>query len=283
MDDVAGEWKLCDAAALKDFSAVAYFFGRSLEGRLHAPVGLIGSYWGGTSVQPWTPREVYEKDTVLARLAGRIRPSWAPVATSVIYNAMVYPLRKYRLAGVIWYQGESNNEEPEDYGRLFTGMIRGWREAFRQQLPFYFVQIAPWSGYQGINGALLREQQAAALVLPQTGMAVTGDLVSDVKELHPSAKRQVGDRLAGLALKEQYGIAGRLRSRGREITGFQIAGADRVFYPAVARMEKNGAFSVSSPKVGRPMAVRYCFTNEGLPGLYDINGLPLLPFRTDKW
>ncbi|MBS1604666.1 MAG: sialate O-acetylesterase [Bacteroidetes bacterium] len=309
MDDVPGEWKVCNADVLKDFSAVSFFFGRYIRTQLHTPVGLIGSYWGGTAIQPWTPQEVYQKDTTLARLACRIRPSWAPVAGSVIYNAMIYPLRKYRLAGVIWYQGESNNEEPEDYGRLFTAMIKGWREASQQELPFYYVQIAPWSGYQGLNGALLREQQATALALPNTGMAVTADLVSDVKELHPSAKRQVGERLAGLALRERYGLTGiqpycpkpvdfaihghemiiriasigKLKNRQKEISGFQIAGADKVFYPAHVRMEKNGSLAVSCPNVDRPVAVRYCFTNEGRPGLYDLNGLPLPPFRTDKW
>ncbi|MBN9381522.1 MAG: sialate O-acetylesterase [Chitinophagaceae bacterium] len=309
LGDVPGEWKLCTAAEVKDFSAVAYFFGRRLQAQLQTPVGLIGSYWGGTSVQPWTPKEVYEKDTALASLARRIQPSWAPVAGSVIYNAMIYPLTRYCLAGVIWYQGESNNGEPEDYGRLFAGMIRGWRAAFQQDLPFYYVQIAPWSGYPGINGALLREQQAGALSLPKTGMAAIGDLIEDVKELHPSAKRQVGERLANLPLKERYGMSGlqpyfpkfsglrlrgmeaivtlsslgRLNNREKDIRGFEVAGADRMFYPAVVRMEKDGSFIVRSPRVQQPAAVRYCFTNDGRPGLYDINGLPVLPFRTDKW
>ncbi|MDR3713522.1 MAG: sialate O-acetylesterase [Puia sp.] len=309
-DDCKGEWKLCDTASIRDFSAVAYFFGRSINGHLQVPVGLIGSYWGGTAVQPWTPRKVYEEDTALAGLAGHIQPGWAPVAGSVIYNAMIHPLTRYRLAGVIWYQGESNNGEPADYGRLFSGMIGGWRVAFQQNLPFYYVQIAPWDGYSGINGALLREQQEAVLGMqPHTAMAAIGDLVTDVRELHPAAKRRVGERLANLALKEHYGIdeiqpyfpkfsnwkmrrgnavitissIGRLVHSGKEITGFQLAGVDSVFYPAIAREESDGTIILKSHKVGIPIAVRYCFTNEGSPGLYDTNGLPLLPFRTDKW
>jgi sialate O-acetylesterase len=223
---------------------------------------------------------------------------------------MIRPFVRYRIAGVIWYQGESNNGEPADYGRLFSAMIGGWRSAFQQPLPFYYVQIAPWNGYAGINGALLREQQESVLKLQQhTGMAAIGDLVSDVRELHPSAKRQVGERLANLALKEQYGIdgiqpyfpkcsgfevhgkevvvtvsaAGRLTHPGKGITGFQVAGADRVFYPATARIQKNGSLLVRSDKVQNPVAVRYCFYNEGRPDLFDTNGLPLLPFRSDEW
>jgi sialate O-acetylesterase len=187
-------------------------------------------------------------------------------------------------------------------------MIKSWREVFDNDFPFYFVQIAPWSGYGGISGAILREQQESALSLPKTGMIGVGDLVDDIKDIHPKMKREAGNRLADLVLKEQYGVnnlqpyhprfsrlainkdkvnvsvtsIGKLTCKEKEIKHFQIAGEDKVFYPATAVLEKNGTITLTAKQVKNPLAVRYCFTNDAMPNLFDVNGLPLLPFRTDK-
>jgi len=271
---------------------------------------LIASYWGGTCVQSWTPKEVFEQDAELKKLAVDTKPvNWAPVEPSVIYNSMLYPLVNYKIAGAIWYQGEANTGEPQNYGKLFEGLITGWRKAFKNDFPFYFVQIAPWNGYWGISAALLREQQEATLKLPKTGMVVVGDLVDDITNIHPKIKKEVGNRLVNLALKEQYGIKdlqpyfphfaaftvqkgkvnikvasiGKLCCKGKVINSFQLAGDDKVFYPATAVIEKNGSVTLASKKVNNPVAVRYCFTNDGMPNLFDVNGLPLVPFRTDTW
>jgi len=308
--DSDGEWKVSSPETTPSMSIAGYFFGKKLNETMHVPVGLIASYWGGTCVQAWTPTEVYQSDAELKKLAVRTKPvNWAPVEPSVIYNAMLYPLVKYKIAGAIWYQGEANTGEPEDYGKLFTGMIQGWRDAFHSDLPFYFVQIAPWNGYGGISAALLREQQEATLKLPKTGMVVVGDLVDDITNIHPKIKKEVGNRLVNIVLKEQYGITGlqpyfprfsgfeikkdkaiihfttlgKLSSKEKTIKSFQLAGSDKVFYPATALVDKSGAVILTSSQVKIPVAVRYCFTNDGMPNLFDVNGLPLIPFRTDKW
>jgi sialate O-acetylesterase len=305
-----GEWKISSPETTPSMSVAGYFFGKTLNERLKVPVGLIASYWGGTSVQAWTPQEVYQKDTELKKAADRLSPvNWSPVEPSVIYNSMLFPLKNYRIAGAIWYQGEANTEHPEDYGKLFEGLITGWRQAFNNDFPFYYVQIAPWSGYWGISSALLREQQEKTLKLPKTGLISVADLVDNISDIHPRIKKEVGMRLINLALTEQYGVTGlqpyfpkyaghtikndkvaislkslgKLACKAKTPGNFEISGADKKFYPAVAKIEKDGSITLSSKEVKVPVAVRYCFTNEGIPDLFDANGLPLLPFRTDDW
>lgn len=305
-----GIWEVCSPETVKYMSAAGYFFGKKILDSIHVPVGLIASYWGGTSVQAWTPAETYQKDPELKKLAEKLSPvNWSPTEPSVIYNAMIHPLINYNIAGAIWYQGEANTEYPEDYGKLFAALINSWRNVFQKEFPFYFVQIAPWNGYWGISAALLREQQESALTLPKTGMITVGDLVDDITDIHPRLKRQVGERLGNLVLKEQYGMhdlqpysprfksltiqkdkaiinlssAGKLTCRDKEILGFRIAGNDKVFHPAKARLQKDGSVTLTSKAVKSPVAVRYCFTNDGMPNLFDSNGLPPVPFRTDSW
>lgn len=305
-----GEWKISSPTTTPSMSVAGYFFGKTINEKLKVPVGMIASYWGGTCVQSWTPNEVYQQNTELRKLAEDTKPvNWAPVEPSVIYNSMLYPLVNYKIAGAIWYQGEGNTGEPQNYGKLFEGLITGWRKVFNNEFPFYFVQIAPWNGYWKNSAALLREQQEMALKLPKTGMIVVGDLVDDIANIHPKIKKEVGLRLVNMALKEQYGISnlqpyfphfatfsvkkdkanititsiGKLNCKDKSINSFQIAGEDQKFYPATAKIEKNGTITVSAKEVKVPVAVRYCFTSDGMPNLFDINGLPLIPFRTDKW
>ena len=305
-----GVWKICTPETVRDMSVVGYYLGKRINEATQFPVGLIASYWGGTCVQAWMPGKVFDKDEELKKAANNLSPvNWAPVAPSVIYNAMIHPLIPYRIAGTIWYQGEANTEQPQDYGRLFMTMIKSWREGFQNDFPFYFVQIAPWSGYGGISAAILREQQQSALSLPKTGMIGVGDLVDNIDDIHPKLKPAVGNRLADLVLKEQYGVnnlqpyhprfsvvsidknkakisvisTGKLTCKDKEIKNFQIAGDDKVFYPAAAVLEKDGTITLTAKQVKSPAAVRYCFTNDAMPDLFDTNGLPLLPFRTDKW
>jgi sialate O-acetylesterase len=308
--DCQGEWKISNPETVPTMSVIGYFFGKKINSITKSPVGLIASYWGGTCVQSWTPGEVFDKDAELKKAAENLSPvSWAPIAPSVIYNSMIYPLLNYRIAGTIWYQGEGNTEQPQEYGTLFAGLIKGWREKFQTEMPFYFVQIAPWSGYGGLSGPLLREQQETALTIPKTGMVVVGDLVDDITNIHPKIKQEVANRLANMALKEQYGFndlkpyhprfakleiqknkailtfksIGKLRCKENNIKSFQIAGSDKVFYSALAVIDKDGSIALTSRQVKIPVAVRYCFSSDGVPTLFDVNGLPLIPFRTDKW
>jgi sialate O-acetylesterase len=309
--DCEGNWQICDSTTLSSFSAVAYFFGRKLHNTLNMPVGLIGSYWGGTNVGSWCSAETVANDPALVKNI-RDGVTYAPQANSVLYNAMIVPLAPYKLAGVIWYQGESNVwPDPESYSKSFAGMISNWRDLFKTDLPFYYVQIAPFRGfYPGIYSAFLREQQELTLSVPKTGMVTIGDLVvNDVTDIHPRAKAGVGERLANLALREVYNMLevqpyspsfqkvsfsknkasvrvnsiDELKCNSKEIISFAVAGSDKKFYDASAKIEKDGTITVSSKEVANPVAVRYCFTSDQIPNLFDVNGLPLRPFRTDNW
>jgi sialate O-acetylesterase len=305
-----GEWKISSPESTPSMSVAGYFFGKKLNQTLKEPVGLIASYWGGTNIQNWTPSEVYQKDSELKKAADDLSPvNWAPMEPSVLYNSMIYPLINYRIAGAIWYQGEGNTEKPEYYGKLFEALITSWRKVFNNDIPFYFVQIAPWNGYSGISGALLREQQESVLKLPKTGMISVADLVDNISDIHPRIKKEVGMRLVNLALAEHYGVKGlqpyspkyeshsikenkivlkikslqKLVCKAKNPANFQIAGVDKKFFPAIAKIEKDGIVVVWSKNVKNPVAVRYCFTNDAMPDLFDVNGLPLIPFRTDNW
>jgi len=308
-DNSDGVWKVSSPETTASMSVVAYFFGKTINQKLKVPVGLIASYWGGTNVQAWTPNEVYAKNKELKKLANDTKAvNWSPTEPSVIYNSMLHPLTKYKIAGAIWYQGEGNTGEPQNYGKLFDGLIKGWRKAFDNEFPFYFVQIAPWSGYWKNSAAYLREQQATVLSLPKTGMVAVGDLVDDINDIHPRIKKEVGMRLVNLALKEHYGMqdlqpyhpqfksftinknkvnisftsVGKLSSKAKSPANFQSAGADNQFYSAIAKIEKDGSITLARKDVKIPVSIRYFFTNDAMPDIFDVNGLPLLPFRTDE-
>lgn len=310
VERISGKWEICSPETYGDFSAVGFHFGQHLNKNLGVPVGLIGSYWGGTAVEPWIDEFTFQHETTLFDLSQKQQiAGWAPTANSSIYNAMINPIKNYTIAGVIWYQGEANNERASDYGSLFDGMIRGWRNEFHSFLPFYFVQIAPWSGYADKNAAYLCEQQRnVASTLNNTAMVVISDLVDDVNDLHPSQKRQVGVRLANLALKRNYHkediepyspvlksvriernkiivtttAIGKLTCKDKSIRNFEIVDKAGNLYRADIAILRNNEIILSSSKVKEPVAARYCFTNNAIADIFDSNGLPLAPFRTDR-
>jgi sialate O-acetylesterase len=309
-DDLKGRWVVCTPEEAKRFSMVAFFFGQKLQGELNVPVGLIASSWGGTPAEVWVPADTVKGNATLKEAATRINPSehW-PVKPGATYNAMIHPLTPYTIAGLLWYQGESNVGTWSTYQPLLSSLITSWRNAWGKELPFYYVQIAPFSGYgDGHSAALLREAQARVQALPRTGMVVTHDLVDDVKDIHPHNKRDVGHRLAAYALTEVYGKSGiayktpqysrmqiekdkvRLFFEGAEkglvskgpLTEFYIAGEDRQFVPATAKIDGNTVV-VWSKGVKKPVAVRYGFSSAAMPALYTKDGLPVAIFRTDNW
>jgi sialate O-acetylesterase len=216
------------------------------------------------------------------------------------------------LRGVLWYQGEANAARHAEYGSLFTAMIQQWRADFGQPLPFYFVQLANFEGGAGNKGdpwAYLREAQAKALALPDTGMAVTID-IGEPKDIHPKNKQEVGRRLALLARKHVFGEAvevngptfasvkregaamrvnfthaGGLKLEPPKTDGrvsFEIAGENRKFVPATARVEGESVV-VSAETVAEPVAVRYAWRNSPNARLFNGAGLPAAPFRSDSW
>ena len=309
-DDTKGSWVVCNPNDMKNFSLAGYFFGLRLQQVLNVPVGLINASWGGTPAEVWTPKELIEKNMELKEAAAKLKNSggW-PILPGLTYNAMIHPITDYAIAGVIWYQGESNVDTYATYQSLFTTMITSWRKEWHKELPFYFVQIAPFSGYSGISGALLREAQTKTLSLPNTGMVVIQDLVGDVKDIHPRNKKDVGLRLANYALAETYGrklapykspmyksmvvekdkiiinfsdAENGLVSKGAALTDFYIAGEDKIFMPAVAVIKGNKVI-VSNKNIKKPIAVRFGFNNSAMPNLFSKEGLPVNIFRTDEW
>jgi sialate O-acetylesterase len=220
---------------------------------------------------------------------------------------MINPLTFYPISGAIWYQGESNVDQYPTYFKLMQQLVTCWRNEWKSDLSFYFVQIAPYT-YNNGKSAYLREQQTLSRSIPNTGMVVISDLVSDTSDIHPKDKKEVGMRLANLALAKHYSQAGiiaegpyfkEMQIKGKELmlsftncdnglvfkpgknSGFEIAGADSRYYSATVKL-KGSLVSVSSKEVPIPMAVRYCFTDAALPTLYSKEGLPVNSFRTEK-
>ena len=309
-EDLAGEWSVCDTNTVKWFSAVAFYFGKRLNDDLNVPIGLINASWGGTPAETWTPSEIVNKDPSLAEASRKLKTSaWWPISPGYTYNGMIAPLTNFTIAGAIWYQGESNTGTASTYSKLFGSMIESWRKVWAKELPFYFVQLAPYTYGDKNIAALLREAQVKTLALHQTGIVVTNDLADDTTDIHPKNKKDVGVRLAKLALANTYSlpISGAysplynymrvdgdmvtlyfknvgtgLRADGRKAEGFFIAGADKQFYPAEARIA-GSTITLVSKQVKQPVAVRYAFSNTAVGNIFSREGMPLSPFRTDDW
>jgi sialate O-acetylesterase len=310
-DDTKGEWVVCNPEDVRKFSMAGYYFGRRLQDVLSVPVGLIEASWGGTPAEAWTPKNAIDSNSILKEAADKLTPvPWGPVRVAATYNAMIYPLTKFVIAGVIWYQGEANVDEASTYQSLFSTMITSWRKAWQIDFPFYFVQIAPYAGYSNsMVAAILKEAQNKTAALPKTGVVVVNDLVTDINDIHPKNKKDVGIRLANYALADTYGkkgIAyrspmfknmkiekGKIRiyfenadnglvAKGDTIKEFYIAGADKTFMPATAKIDGNTVV-VWNKNIKDPKAVRFGFTSSSMPNLFSKEGLPANIFRTDDW
>ena len=305
----ACKWQVCGPETVPTFSSTAYFFARELHRQLKVPIGIVDASWGGTSAETWTPTAGLQQLGLTAELkqATSLPQKSDQKIPSRLYNGMIHPLRHLKIKGFIWYQGEGNTRRADNYLALFSTMISQWRTAFGEELPFYFVQIAPFN-YRGVNAALLREAQLQTLALPQTGMAVTMD-IGNLTDIHPKNKQEVGRRLALRALATDYGrqvvfsgpiyksvtFAGKqlrltfdhagdgLSTRdGQPVSQLEIAGDDKVFHPATAVIDGNQLI-VSAENVPQPKAVRYGFTSQATPNLMNKSGLPASSFRTDRW
>ncbi|MEE9363722.1 MAG: sialate O-acetylesterase [Cellulophaga sp.] len=224
---------------------------------------------------------------------------------TVLYNAMINPLVPYNVKGAIWYQGESNVDRAEQYKKVFPAMIENWRSSWAKDFPFYFVQIAPFN-YNERPSQEIRNVQRIALQTPNTGMVVTLDIGNPIN-IHPANKQDVGSRLAGLALENDYAknivssgplykevrkegrnlivsftdIGSGLTHKGNELLEFEIAGADKVFVSAKAKIEENTVV-VSSKKVIAPEYVRYAWKNTSEASLFNLDGLPASTFSSEE-
>lgn len=233
-----------------------------------------------------------------------------PNTPSVLYNAMIHPLVPYTIKGAIWYQGESNVGRAEQYEQLFPTMIEDWRQRWAHEFPFYFVQIAPFryhtSPVENDQSQKLRDAQRKSLSLSKTGMVVTMD-IGNFTNIHPSNKQDVGARLAGLALANDYGVdmvaSGPLYKshsiegnkiiltfdhvgsglvwKSPKLANFEIAGADKKFVKANHKIMR-GAIEVFSPKISKPQYVRYAWNDKGIPTLFNKEGLPASSFSTEE-
>jgi sialate O-acetylesterase len=316
-DTTEGDWKICSSENAPNFSAVAYHYALALQNSLHIPVGIIVAAWGGSRVEGWLPKEIlqtYQNESLDMSDKDK-RPVY--LRPMLMYNALLYPCRKYAIKGFIWYQGESNVTSSQTYAERLVTMVSHWRKLWkRDDLPFYMVEIAPFAcGYKkdGLIGALLREAQyKASLLISHCGLVGTNDLVeeNEYPQVHPSHKKEIGERLAYLSLSKQYGhkeleieypayagmkiardtisVSFQHADRGLSpwvnIQGFEVSGNDKVFYPATAVLDsKEHTVIVSSEKVTAPVAVRYCFRNFLKGNLVGMGNLPVRPFRSDNW
>ena len=315
LDDVNGDWKVCNPQTVPGFSACGYFFARHLHKELNVPVGMINTSWGGTICETWTSREALAADPdmqVLLDKYPKFQPG-QPNQSCALYNGMIHPLVPYGLKGAIWYQGESNVGRAVQYRKLFPTMIGDWRKRFGQgDFQFLFVQLAPYK--YGHDPKLLAEQwesQLKTLATPNTGMCVTTD-IGNVTDIHPKNKQEVGRRLALWALGTTYGKPGlvysgplyesmavennQIRLKFKHVGGglvadggkplalshFTIAGEDQNFVPATAVIE-NDTVVVSSDKVPKPVAVRFAWDQTAEPNFFNKEHLPASPFRTDDF
>jgi len=305
-------WSEVSSKSISDFSAVGWFFGKLLNDALNdVPIGLIQINWGGTPAELWMSKKAMSKFPEISQDSILVTSShYGPLKPSRIFNAMIHPVSNLKFKGVLWYQGESNVKRQENYEQIFSGLIKDWREQFSFNFPFYFVQIAPYY-YYNKNSAVLREAQLKTMqTVKNTGMVVSLD-VGEQYKIHPGKKKEIGERLAYWALAKDYGFNG-LSYKAPEYKNlmikdslafvyfdskelaessvdqlkecFEIAGDNRVFYPANAQVKESKDYvEVWSSKVKKPVAVRYCFKNWCIGKLYGTNELPVSSFRTDDW
>ena len=348
LNDVSGRWTTCTPESAKNFSAVAYFFGREIATREDVPVGLIDSTWGGTPADSWVSMDTLGSDASLlpafasrgefaekqadldatvaaekredeaAKAAGRPAPShpWHPYETSWLpaglYNGMIAPLVPLSIKGFLWYQGETNSshDRASHYETLFASLISDWRSHFAQgTLPFLYVQISSFNS-PGEDWGLVRDEQRRVLRVANTAMAVSLD-VGLADNVHPPDKQTVAARLAlaarGLVYGEGVSYSGPsfrqvttesmpdgstamrvwfdhaegLQSKDNAPSGFELAGDDHHFEPAVAQVQGDTVL-VSAPGLAHPTLVRFGWASVVEESLYNRDGLPASTFSSER-
>ncbi len=305
-DHITGEWVACTPESMRNFSVIAYLFARKLHEVLGVPVGVINSSWGGTPAESWMPEDVIKGDALLREAASRQQPvPWGPVEPGRIYNSMIFPLIPFGIAGVLWYQGEANTINAYAYREILSTLIQNWRTSWGYEFPFYYAQIAPYKYGRPYEGVEVREAQRRVLKVPNTGMVVLSD-IGDTSDIHPKNKQDAALRFANLALNRYYGKvkiedsgplyrdmqidrnkvtisfdhADGLYVKGDKLDGFELAGVDKVYYPATAKIKDNQVI-VQSDKVKIPMAVRFAWSNTATPNLFNSANLPASCFKAE--
>ncbi|KAA6339063.1 hypothetical protein EZS27_012984 [termite gut metagenome] len=309
-EDCKGQWETANPQTVPFFTATGYYFGRLINSALNVPVGLIHTSWGGSRIEAWMPsaalKDIPEKPIPATDADIKVQNA----SPTVLYNGMLNPIAGFGIRGAIWYQGESNKDEPALYVKMFDRMVREWRNIWGVgEFPVYYCQIAPYN-YTGANSAYIREAQSKGMLTPNTGMAVLMDADSPY-DIHPVKKKDAGERMALWALAKTYGLermhyrspeyksltlegrvaivsfdlfgANTLTDNGKELRNFTIAGENKYFHSAKAVLSGNKVY-LFSPNVPQPVAVRYCWNDTSATELFSVEGnLPVSSFRTDTW
>ena len=317
IDDIEGEWLEANFKNTPNFSAVAYSYAKYLNQVLDIPFGIINSPKDGSVAEAWISPDVLKKITTDKELSYYAKqPHNNP---SVLFNGMINAIIPFTIKGVIWYQGEGNSGRYQNYMKLMNGLIKNWRDEWGLgDFPFYFVQLAPNGSLGQGNGtsqAFLREAQLRTMLsVENTGMAVTLDIGSTITN-HPPEKLLIGKRLAYWALAKNYGFNGLphsgpvyesmkvknnkvyvnfkfakngVTSYGKPLSGFEIAGEDKIFYSADASIdphwsagwENRSVLTLSNKNVPNPLYIRYGWKNYIEGALYNVEGLPASSFRS---
>ena len=305
-DNLSGKWQVCSPLTMQNFSAIAYFFGDKLQKELDVPIGLIQSAWGGTPAEAWMSAEAFERDAELSEVAKMLPDQpWGPQKPHLIYNAMIAPMIDFEIAGVIWYQGESNTSNAVHYEHVFSALIKDWRAQWQKDFPFYYVQIAPYDYGEGESGVVVRnEQRKVSLDMANTAMVVVSD-IGDIKDIHPRNKRDVGLRLADQALVKHYQIMDKtvdgpvlerietkkngvvltfnnaegLKFTNKE-TQFEVASKEGIFHKVKATIKGN-TIHLDTKAMSDPQKIRFAWGNIVLSNLTNTTGLPASSFQED--
>ncbi|MHB1558617.1 MAG: sialate O-acetylesterase [Isosphaeraceae bacterium] len=307
---VAGDirWRTAGRDSARDFSGVGFFFASQLLADpvlRDIPIGIIDASFGGTMCEAWVPAEAL---TGFAR--DDLRNSMFGIAPSTLYNGMIAPLGKVPIKGVVWYQGEGNSDRPALYPKLLAALFSSWRSRFdAPDLPFIVVQLPDFApGWGGISWAWMREAQAAAVRASKHASLAVGIDTCDGSDLHPRQKREIGRRVALLALHDVYGrpiVArgpefrqakpegdslrvtfdtagdGLISHGGGAIRGFAVSGADGRYRYADAAVDGD-AVVLRCKEIPAPRTVRYAWAGASGANLVNRSGLPAAPFRTDR-
>ncbi len=303
-EECKGSWAESTPQSAADFSAVGYLFGAQLQRQLGIPVGMIKCAYSGTAIEAWISSETASAFGITPTTdcgMDEMRPS-------DLYNGMVSPVAGYGARGFLWYQGEGNAANPSGYRKLLPAMVKEWRNAWaNSEMAFYYVQIAPYRNGGVLNTAPMRQAMADCMAdIPHSGMVTLTD-AGEQNDIHPADKEVVAKRLLYWALAKNYGYAriaycgpicksatvngaeitvtfdhvtSGLTSYDRPLTTFEICGADSLFIPATARIDKAAAtVIVSSEKVPNPIGVRYAYSSWTVGELFNFDALPASSFE----
>lgn len=309
LTELNAKWEHTNSETVGQFSAVGYQFARMLQQKLKVPVGIIQSAFGGTVIEAWMDKKSFAGVTDFKIPADTVK--MIKNEPFVLFNAMINPIAGFNIKGALWYQGENNRFNAGTYDKKMEAMVKGWRSLWAcGEFPFYYVQLAPNAYKDGKDQVpVIYEAQSRAMsLIPNSGMVVSVDAGSQTT-IHPPDKTTISKRLLYWALAKTYGKKGIVYSgpaykslnveNGRAIVvfddaplglttynkpliSFEIAGEDKIFHPATAVISGKTVL-VQSDEVKKPVAVRYAFKDRSEGNLYNVEGLPAAPFRTDNW